>query len=764
MTLGLSGVHRRALLLGGAAVAVLAAGAPQAVAAPAQQQVSYLGLTFEVPANWPVIDLTATTCVRFDQHAVYLGTPGAQENCPAQAVGGHTGALLVQPENGPGTPTATDNTVSEQITVTTPAARITATYGTDRATITDALASAGLPAATPLSTTPPPVRPRMATAALPVDATNTSGQGFDACSAPDSPSMTAWMGSSPFTNVGIYIGGGARACAQPSLNAQWVSSAYSEGWRFMPIYVGPQANPSFTLQITDPQADGTQSADDAVTQAQALGFAPGSVLYYNMEDYPAADRGKAMVLESAWTAELHRLGYLSGIYSSENSGITDIVHNVGGVSTPDVVWTAYYNGTASTDDPVLGTNFANHQRVHQYQGATDMTYNNVKINVDSDFSDMTVSGTPIPGPVTSGLVSTTPVRLLDTRTSSPLGQGGVLALQVTGQHGIPSNVTAVVLNVTAVSPSATSYLAVYPDGELQPGVSNLNFNAGQTVPNLVTVPVVDGAVDIFNHIGSVNVLADLFGYYTASGGQTYHQVTPTRLLDTRSGTGAPRAKMADGQTLGLTVTGGSQNIPANVSAVIMNVTVTNPTGTGFLAVFPGNEGFPGVSNINFVPGQTISNLVIVPVSNGSVSFYNKNGTTDVIGDIMGYYTPDTSKQFTAITPARLLDTRNGTGTNGHVGAIGTNGTVKLGIGGVDGIPSNVEAVVLNVTAINPTGSSFLTVYPDGHSLPGVSNINFVAGETIPNLVVVPVTNGSVDFYNHFGNADVTADVAGYYVG
>lgn len=750
---GSTRVRRRLVLfvsLITAAFAVLSlAGATTASAA--DQQVSYLGLTFDVPASWPVVTLTPTTCVRFDRHAVYLGTPGATQDCPAKAVGRAEG-LLVQPATGATTTTSTDDTVSQIITVTTPTATVTAPYAGDRATVAAVLASAGLPAATALSTAPPLFRPHAATAALPASATNGSGEGFDTCTAPSTAQMAAWMGNSPFTNVGIYLGGADTTCpAKSNLTAGWVSQVFAQGWHFLPIYLGHQAEFG---DIGNAQVEGTQDADQAVSEAENLGFSPGSVLYYDMEGY-SSDRGQAMVLEAAWTAELHRLGWLSGVYSSANSGISDLANNYGGTSTPDVVWTARYNGVADTSDAVLPAgDFANHQRAHQYQGGTSETFNNVTINIDSDYLDVGVSGEAIPPPVTGGLEPVSPDRLLDTRsaigvsTTTPLAANSTLTLQVTGVDGVPGNVLAVVMNVTAVSPSGVSYLSVFPDGDSLPGVSNINFTGNQTVPNLVTVPVVDGAISIYNHVGSVHVLADLVGYYTASGGQTYHGVTPTRVLDTRNGTGAPQAPLGIHQSLNLTVTGGTQQIPANASAVIINVTAVNPTANSYLTV---------------TPGQTVANLVTVPVTNGSIDIYNNNGTTDVVGDVMGYYTPDVSSQFTPTQPARLLDTRDGTGRNGQVGALGANGVLKLVVGGTDGIPANVDAVILNVTAVNATAGGYLSVYPDGVTR-STSNINFGPGQTVANLVIVPVVNGSVDIYNLAGNTDVTADVAGYYVG
>ena len=97
----------------------------------------------------------------------------------------------------------------------------------------------------------------------------------------------------------------------------------------------------------------------------------------------------------------------------------------------------------------------------------------------------------------------------------PVGPGATISLQVAGRSGVPSSgVTAVVMNVTATSPTAASYVTVYPDGQPRPPTSSLDFSKGETIPNLVIVPVVNGKVDFYNQAGSVQLIADITGYYT----------------------------------------------------------------------------------------------------------------------------------------------------------------------------------------------------------------------------------------------------------
>ncbi|MFJ1569815.1 hypothetical protein ACIOG8_37330, partial [Streptomyces erythrochromogenes] len=260
-----------------------------------------------------------------------------------------------------------------------------------------------------------------------------------------------------------------------------------------------------------------------------------------------------------------------------------------------------------------------------------------------------------------------------------------------------------------------------------------------------------------------DLIADVAGYYTTDGsGSTYKPVTPTRLMDTRSGLGVPKAKVGQGGTVTLQVAG-TAGIPASgVTAVVLNVTATDPTTASHVSVYPDGTPRSSASNLNFTAGQTIPNLVIVPVVNGKVGFYNNAGSVDLIADVAGYYTTDGSgSTYKPVTPTRLMDTRGGLGV--PKAKVGQGGIVTLQVAGSAGIPaSGVTAVVLNVTATDPTTDSYVSVYPDGTTRTSASNLNFTTGQTIPNLVIVPVVNGKVSFYNNAGSVNLIADVAGYY--
>jgi Zn-dependent metalloprotease len=360
-----------------------------------------------------------------------------------------------------------------------------------------------------------------------------------------------------------------------------------------------------------------------------------------------------------------------------------------------------------------------------------------------------------------GFTGIAPTRVLDTRdgTGAPktkLGAGQNLTLNV---PNVPEGVTSVALNVAVTNPTSASFLTVYPGGSTRPTAgSNLNFAAGQTIPNMVVVPLGPGnTVTFYNHGGTVDVVADLVGTFAPGTGAGFTGQTPTRVLDTRDGTGAPTAKLGAGQSLTLTVPG----LPAGTTAVALNVAVTGPTSASYLTVYPGDATRPTAgSNLNFVAGQTIPNMVLVPVGAGNtVTFYNYAGTVDVVADLVGTFAPGTGAGFTGQTPTRVLDTRDGTGGPG--GKLGHGATRTLV---VPGLPAGTTAVAFNVAVTGPTSASYLTVYPGSTTRPTAgSNLNFVAGQTIPNMVLVPLGPGNtVTFYNYAGTVDVIADLIGYY--
>ncbi|MER7828267.1 DUF1906 domain-containing protein [Streptomyces sp. NPDC096097] len=406
---------RRSLAVAAAAAAFIgpSAGSAQAAtpsAGSSSKSVTFQGRQFKVPDSWDVIDLSAdpTACVRFDRHAVYLGTAGPQQNCPTRLVGRTEALVLEKDVSGSAAQDAAVRELDHEIVSGAEGIRVTATYGDDQTLIRSILTAAGIPVAAPKKQAG---ISEVATAALSAEAatmattssaalTNYTGKGFDACAAPDSSTMNAWMANSPYRAVGIYIGGRNRGCSQPNLTASWVQQQAAAGWRFMPIYVGVQAS-----QITSPAAEGRSAADDAVNQAAALGLGPGALLYYDMEGYDRAKySGNVLAFLSAWTDQLHARGYNSAIYSSAASGIADLAAHTNAYTMPDVVFTARWNDVANTEDPVLpGWTWSQHQRVHQYSGEVTETWGGKQIHIDRDYMDVALGSAPPATASTAGV-------------------------------------------------------------------------------------------------------------------------------------------------------------------------------------------------------------------------------------------------------------------------------------------------------------------------------------------------------------------------
>jgi hypothetical protein len=373
----------------------------------------------------------------------------------------------------------------------------------------------------------------------------------------------------------------------------------------------------------------------------------------------------------------------------------------------------------------------------------------------------------------------TPYRLADTRTGSGqplagqhLGAGAVDSVPVVGVDGVPAGATAAVLNVTATNPTTASYLTVYPGPGL-PLVSNLNVVAGQTVANLVTVPIGgDGHVDVYNQSGNTDVVVDLEGYFVPGNGPSglFNPLPPLRIADTRAGSGAPNA----GQTLGAgdvrhVQVDGAGGVPSTgVQAVVLNVTATGPSASSYLTAYPGGADRPLASNLNFTSRQVVPNRVIVPVVGGStpgtVDIYNLAGSVDVAVDVTGWFTDATAggsgARFTPVDPTRVADTRPQSGQPLAGNTLGQDGSIAVSTTPAGPSP-NAVAVAANVTVVDGTASSYLTVYP-GANPPVASDLNWTAGEVVPNLVITGMTGNEVNVYNRFGSVDVVVDVFGFW--
>ena len=369
----------------------------------------------------------------------------------------------------------------------------------------------------------------------------------------------------------------------------------------------------------------------------------------------------------------------------------------------------------------------------------------------------------------SRFVPLAPTRTLDTRTGlgAPTGKvapGGRVVLQVTGAGGVPAGASAVVVNVTITGATRAGFVQAYPTGRGTEGASsNLNVVAGQTLAGLVTALLGEGGKVTLYTAGGGHLLADVSGYYVPSGATAqgrYSALAPARVLDTRGG-----ALPAAGSRLELQVTGQGGVPRTGVSAVALNVTATRAARAGFVQLIPTGGATPigASSNLNVVAGQTVANLVVVPVGRDGKVTLHTSGGTHLLADVAGHYTdadaPSSSAGlFVPLEPTRLLDTRLSTQP-------GDSGRVVLAPLAQTGVRSGASAVVLNVTATQAAASGFVQVLPtDGAAAAGSSsNLNVErAGHTIANAALATLGAGGRTTLYTARATHLLADVSGYF--
>jgi hypothetical protein len=351
-------------------------------------------------------------------------------------------------------------------------------------------------------------------------------------------------------------------------------------------------------------------------------------------------------------------------------------------------------------------------------------------------------------------------------SKAKVGGGYQLRVKVTDLPGVvpASGVGAVSLNVTVTQPDGPGYVTVYPCGT-QPNASSLNYVAGQTIPNAVIAPVSAQGEVCFYSQSPTHILADVNGWFAS--GASFTSVSPSRVFDTRPEPGGIRSvskvKVGGGYQLAVKVTDLPGVVPATgVGAVSLNVTVTQPDGAGYVTVYPcGTQ--PNASSLNYVAGQTIPNAVIAPVSaQGEVCFYSQS-PTHILADVNGWFASGSS--FTSVSPSRVFDTRPGQGGIRLVAKqkVGGGYQLRMKVTDLPGVvpATGVGAVSMNVTVTEPDGAGYVTVYPCG-TQPNASSLNYVAGQTIPNAVIAPVSaQGEVCFFSQ-SPTHILADVNGWF--
>lgn len=390
------------------------------------------------------------------------------------------------------------------------------------------------------------------------------------------------------------------------------------------------------------------------------------------------------------------------------------------------------------------------------------------------------------GPVATGggfgagdFVPVGPIRAYDSRTdpAGPLLAQNTRAIPLRGHAGIPTlGVDAVAIAVSAVGPTTAGYLTVWPNTSYQPVATSLNFSAWQTKTNLVKVPLgADGAVGVFNFAGSVHVTVDVVGFYIDSSGtfthnQSFQSVSPIRAYDSRPAFGGTGPIPAGG-TVDVAVATAATGVPANATAVEIQVEAIDPTAEGYLTVWAKGGTQPVVSNVLYLRSTTVTSAIAPIGADGKISVFS-NVSTGFAVDICGYYSPGATGRFHALTPNRIYDSR---ATNQRRLLDAETRALQFTSVGLNNfspsVPGDATSAVFSATAVNNTAATFLTFWPVNLARPTAAMILPSGPNQLNDNLVVTwlgvggpanLASGAIAAYNHVGRTHLVLDISGYY--
>jgi hypothetical protein len=377
-------------------------------------------------------------------------------------------------------------------------------------------------------------------------------------------------------------------------------------------------------------------------------------------------------------------------------------------------------------------------------------------------------------------VPLTPARILDTRNGTGLSgkftANVARTWQVTGHGGVPAGAVAVTGNVTVTQQDSAGYLAVTPIATSTPPSSSINFPIGDNRANNLTVALsATGSLSAVYKAATgktTHLIFDVTGYFLANDtGTTYTTITPARVLDTRNGTGLSN-KFVNNVPRTLTITG-AHGIPMTATAITGNLTVTQQSAAGFLAVTKDPTATPATSTLNFPVGDNRANGVYAPLSaSGGLSIVFKSSTanaqTHVILDVTGYFEPGTGGlRFVPLNPSRIMDTRSTAVGSRLSGVFQANVARVLGVEDHWGVPAGAAAVSGNLTVTGQTAGGYVAVSPDPPApVPATSTLNFPLGDTRANGLVTPLNGSGATYLVYVGAAGKTThlilDLSGYF--
>ncbi len=421
----------------------------------------------------------------------------------------------------------------------------------------------------------------------------------------------------------------------------------------------------------------------------------------------------------------------------------------------------------------------NHSTMAVATGSTPVsTQFDVPADIETGPSTLEVVANGIPSlsvsvsvgnPVALRFIAVTPCRVADTRNpNGPFGGpflsgGNARGFTIPDSScGIPATAQAYSINATVVPKVKVGFLTMFPCGQTRPLASTLNSIDGRVKAGAAIVPAgTNGGVCAYS-TDDTDLVIDIDGYFVAAtdaSALAFYPLAPCRLVDTRNAAGSLGGPALMGNaTRTFPILSSSCNVPAAAQAYSLNFTSV-PQGTlGFLTTWPAGQAQPLVSTLNAPTGAVTANAAIVPAgTNGDISVFVTNNSNLVI-DINGYFAPMNTGGLSLFTlsPCRVLDTRNPSGSQPFSGTLGVN-VAASGCGA----PANAQAFALNATVVPPAPLGFLTLWAQGATQPLVSTLNAGDSAITSNLAIVPASSGSISAFAS-DKTHLVLDISGYF--
>ncbi len=553
-------------------------------------------------------------------------------------------------------------------------------------------------------------------------------------------------------------------------------------------YLQPNGDNGMGLNATAGAGDSNLKYYGENYMAQ-LGLAPNAVVLLSHLCYASGDNEWGTGKPTLSVAETRVDGYASGFLRGNARAV--IAEGLGSIAPYiDAIFTAH-----ETIDQAWRNAPDFHNHVTSWASTRNAGFTS---EIDPDLDHPAPDGDPyyrsmvsLPGLSTDDVgqaktyvpttyVPLTPARILDTRNgtglSGPFSSHVARTFQVTGNGGVPSTATAVTGNLTVTAQTSPGYLYLGPVAADNPTSSTLNFPLNDDRSNAVTVALGSGGTLSITYAAPIlgptaHVVFDVSGYFVPdTSGATYVPLTPTRILDTRDGTGGLAGPFISNVARTFQVTGHG-GVPSTATAVTGNLTVTAQSSLGYLYIGPVAANNPTSSTLNFPMNDDRANAVTVALGAGgklSITYAaaTTGATAHVIFDVSGYFVPGASgARYVPLTPARILDTRSNTGLSGpsssHVAR-------TFAVTGTYVVPANATAVTGNLTVTAQTSPGYLYLGPVAANNPTSSTLNFPLKDDRANAVTVALGGGGTLSVTYAApttgpTAQVILDVTGYFV-